>query len=59
MKKIYNMHGVLDYLKSGRAKEFYGVMKRCCESKNIKVTKSRTYHPESQEKSRTLRTLEH
>ena len=33
LKKIYNMHGIPDNLKSDRGKEIYGAVKRFCEKK--------------------------
>ena len=58
LKKIYDVHGTPENLLSDRGKEFYGTVKIFCERKNIKMTKSRAYHLQSQRKvERSHRTL--
>ena len=58
LKKIYDVRRTSENLKSDRGKEFYGAVKIFCERKNIKMTKSRAYHLQSQGKAeRSQRTL--
>jgi len=58
LSNIFNVHGWPRILQSDNGKEFQGSVKRLLVQKNVRIVRSRPYHPESQGKvERCHRTL--